>query len=398
MTATVTINGRRPRRTPRACLPQHARWLIAAAAVLLLRRPSDHKGRPTIFAAASSIRRPGTSSRKTSSGSNGGTSKTIPLPAHCRPNRFVSASPLAVAAVCRDGVVIAAVHTSPALEPLLLAGAVGDGVQEQDPEQEEDGGTPDHHLPRAYRGPFRVTPVDGYGTTLLSAGWRSDCHSLAAKCRSLAAEEAANYMHDDLGSASAVAAAVPNEDYAAGIASDAALWLAKCAISGGIRTRNCVGLLASCCSTKADDDDTTSNAAGRLHLIDAAGVHRVRALAMGHGSDDVNRRLLGVDFANLGRDEAMQKLMDVIFHPKSQDGGEGGENDGKDDDDIDDDDDDDDDDDGEDDINTDALDNTDAKGDQSSTNRWQLPKGSRVELAFVDAKRRQMTRINQRIQ
>ena len=389
MTATVTINGRRLRRTPHACLPQHARWLIAAAAVLLLRRPSDHKGRPTIFAAASSIRRPGTSSRKTSSGSNGGTSKAAALPAHCRPNRFVAASPLAAAAVCRDGVVLAAVHTSPALEPLLLVGAVGADVQkEEDPEQEVDDGTPDHHLPRDYRGPFRVAPVDGYGTTLLSAGWRSDCQTLAAKCRSLAAEEAANYMHDDLGSGSA-AAAVPNEDYAAGIASDAALWLAKCAISGGIRTRNCVGLLASCCTcTKAEDDDTTSNAEGRLHLIDAAGVHRVRALAMGHGSDDINRRLLGVDFANLGRDEAVQKLMDVILQPKSQDGGEGEENDGNDDAVI------------IDDANTGALhlDDTDVESDQSSTNRWQLPKGSRVELAFVDAKRRQMTRINQRIQ
>ena len=224
-----------------------------------------------------------------------------------------------------------------------------------------------------------MAPVDGYGTTLLSAGWRSDCHSLAA-----------NYMHGDLGSGSAAAAAAPSEDYATGIASDAALWLAKCAISGGIRTRNCVGLLASCCTyTKADDDDdTTSNAAGRLYLIDAAGVHRVRALAMGHGSDDINRRLLGVDFAKLGRDEAVQKLMDVILQTKSQNGGGEGElNDG------------DDDDDDSNDTNTGALpDDTDAEGDQSSTDRWQPPKGSRVELAFVDAKRKQMTRINQRIQ
>ena len=396
MTASV-ITGRRPRRTPHACLLRHAWWFIAAAAVFL--RPSDHTC--NIFADASSIRRPGTSSRMTNNNNNNsGTSKTTPLPAHCRPNRFVSASPLAVAAVCREGVVMAALHTSPALEPLLVhvddvALVPGeeqrdttseDGRDGEDSEEDIDAtlGTRSKQkrvvvkdLPRSYRGPFRVASIDAYGTSLLSAGWRSDCHSLSAKCRSLAAEEAASYMHGDLGSVSTVAAP-PKEDYAAGLASDASLWLAKCAMSGGIRTKNCVGLLAaatSCC-TEADDDNVI--AAGRLYLVDAAGIHRARALAIGHGSDCINRRLLGVDFSNLGRDEAVRKLMDVILQNEEEKNDEDGN-----------------DDDDDDDTNAGTQDDIDLEGDHVNVNKWKLPKGSRVELAFVDAK--QMTRINRRI-
>ena len=360
-----------------------------------------------VFVDASSIRRPGPSSRgKSRSRKDGGPSQEaapLQLPAHCRPNRFVAAGPLAAAAVCRDGVVLAAFHASPALEPLLV-----DVQEEEEDVEEENNDNEDESsghneeddtmlilsaaaaakrqpavaavrdLPRTYRGPFRVAPVDGYGTALLSAGWRSDCHSLAARCRSLASEEAANYGHGggDLGSgsgstaaAAAAAAAPPKEDYAAGIAYDASLWLARCALSGGTRTKNCVGLLASCCTSSRGGE---SGAGGRLYLIDAAGVHRARALAIGHGSDCINRRLLGVDFSNLGRDEAVRKLMDVIVQDDKE------END----------DEKDEEDDNDDGMNSDSRDDNN-EGRGGST--WQLPKGSLVELAFVDA--RQMRRI-----
>ena len=399
-------------------LQRAARSIAAALAVSLLLRcgpTATRTGRrstmpPITFADASSIRRPGASSRRTTSNGNGngngGPAKTTArLPAHCRPNRFVSASPLCAAAACRDGVVLAALHTSPAVEPLLLVeeedGVQDDGGKEKkedgtngSKEEEEEGGVDVddgissavlpaavsvEHLPRAYRGPFRVAPVDGCGTTLLTAGWRADCQTLAAQCRALAAEEAAQYYIGVYGDMA------PSEDYAAGIAAEASLWLARCALSGGTRSRNCVGLLASCCRHRHrccddDDDDDNDNAAeGRLYLIDAAGVHRVRALAIGRGSDDVNRRLLGVDFAHLGRDEAVQALMEVMLR-------EGGENGDGEHDEYDDG------------TNTNTEDeDTDVEGDQSSSrNRRQPPAGSRVELAFVDSE--QMTRINQRMQ
>jgi len=350
---------------------------------------------------ASSIRRPGTS-RKTAASSRPDAPSLL-LPAHCRPNQFVAAGPLAVAVVCRDGVVLAAFHTSPALEPLLMgAAAAGDELptcatsEEQGEATCNEGGQGGDEkktledLPRAYRGPFRVAPIDGHGTALLTAGWRTDCLSLAAKCRSLAAEEASSY---GLGSGSGSgnndgsngddgAAGVLRPDYATGIASDASLWLARCAISGGIRALNCVGLLASCTRTsthaksqgidgKGDAPTRSARSEGCLYLIDAAGIHRVRALAIGLGSERINRRLVGVDFSSLGKDAAVRKLMDIIVQEGTAEK-DGGEDEGEEDDDA-----------------------PEENGKERDDNGWQLPKGSRVELAFVDA--RQMRRINQRI-
>ena len=125
------------------------------------------------------------------------------------------------------------------------------------------------------------------------------------------------------------------------------------------RTMNCVGLLASC-----------STAGGCLHLIDATSIHRVRALAIGLGSERINRRLVGVDFSSMDWNEAVNTLLGIIVQEAGvakNDGGDDEDEDGSD----------------------------EATEENEKETRWQLPEGSRVELAFVDAKR--MRRINQRM-
>ena len=325
---------------------------------------------------ASSIRRPGTS-RKASS-SRPDPNAPLHLPAHCRPNRFAALSPPTVAAVCRDGVVLVAVHSGPALEPLLVPAARADSEEQGEASSEQDTGDDSgtaagaalEDLPGTYRGPFRVSPIDGHGTTLLSVGWRADCVALAAKCRSLAAEEAATYGLGMglLGSTGGDGedgddAVLMGPDYAASIAADVSLWLAKCAISGGMRTMNCVGLLASC-----------STAGGCLHLIDETSIHRVRALAIGLGSKRINRRLVEVDFSSMEWGEAVNTLLGIIAQEAGVARNDGGKQEDED---------------------KDSDGDDDAPTENEKETRWQLPEGSRVELAFVDAKR--MRRINQRM-
>ena len=324
---------------------------------------------------ASSIRRPGTSRKQNTASSRPDTASS--LPAHCRPNRFAALSPPAVAAVCRDGVVLVAVHSGPALEPLLVPAARAGSEEQSEATSEEDAGDDSgtkasalEDLPATYRGPFRVSPIDGHGTTLLSVGWRADCAAQAAKCRSLAAEEAATYGLGMglLGSTGGDGedgddAVLMGPDYAAGIAADTSLWLAKCAISGGMRTMNCVGLLASCSAT-----------GGCLHLIDETSIHRVRALAIGLGSERINRRLVGIDFSSMEWGEAVNTLLGIIAQEAGVARNDGGKQEDED---------------------KDSDGDDDAPTENEKETRWQLPEGSRVELAFVDAKR--MRRINQRM-
>ena len=51
---------------------------------------------------------------------------------------------------------------------------------------------------------------------------------------------------------------------------------------------------------------------GYLSVVDATGAYRARAHALGHGSNIVNQRLLGIDFSNLTVDECTQKIMTIV--------------------------------------------------------------------------------------
>ena len=159
--------------------------------------------------------------------------KSFPL-VGVTPDPFVSAAPLIVAAVCSDGVVLVAVHTAFANEPLLLYDEKDDTVISttfgDDNEKSNQttttttSSTTLRDLPKGYRGPFRIHSVDGFGTGLVCCGWRADSNMLTQFCRSVASEE-----FDTFG------APRPNIDHGNYLASEVSLWMANCAVSERVR-------------------------------------------------------------------------------------------------------------------------------------------------------------------
>lgn len=155
--------------------------------------------------------------------------KLEPLPLHgLKPDKFVASAPLIVAAVCKDGVAVVATHTSPLKEPLLMDETSPDG---EDESEEETGRTDSAtttiklpmDVPLSFRGPFRIQSVDGFGTSLACAGWRTDGEHLAAKFRSLASTEA-----DLFGEPSNAL------EYGRFLAQEASTWMARCAVSESV--------------------------------------------------------------------------------------------------------------------------------------------------------------------
>jgi len=118
---------------------------------------------------------------------------------------FVKASPLISAAVCRDGVALVAEH--PSGDPLLY---YKHGTSSQD--------TLDSILTRMHT-------IDAAGASLMTTGWRSDCHRLVDVARDLAASEA--QMHSPTHS----------DDFYRIVAQKLSLYLATCYSSKAVRSR-----------------------------------------------------------------------------------------------------------------------------------------------------------------
>ena len=134
-------------------------------------------------------------------------------------DRWVSASPIAIAALCEDGFAMVAAHTNHLDEPLL--------VRNQNMDDEKDLYS---SLPDDYRGPFRIDRIDGEGSCLITAGWKTDCTSLASKCRSIAASELSRYGKNEILDIS--------EGNIPVIAQRAALWLSQCCFSSNVSYGN----------------------------------------------------------------------------------------------------------------------------------------------------------------
>lgn len=149
-----------------------------------------------------------------------------------KPNHFVMAAPLVVAAVCKDGVAIVATHTASSKEPLLMdetfiENAVEnftaeDSFMSNSSESTQNAPLP-LDLPLSFRGPFRIQTIDGFGTTLACAGWRTDGEMLASKCRSLAASELDRFGEPTNGF-----------EYGRFLAEEASSWMAQCAVSDNV--------------------------------------------------------------------------------------------------------------------------------------------------------------------
>lgn len=168
------------------------------------------------------------------------------------PDPWVSAAPLIVAAVCKNGVALVAV--------------VNGGTTDDDD---------DDDWLETYHGPVRISQIDSQGTALLCAGWRPDADWLASKCRSLAAADTMQTLHPD----------------------DVSLWMAYCAASGGVRALSVVGLL------------TIDK---QLYLIDSTGAYAVRAHAVGRGSKAVNARLRTLSLQDVTAEQGVKDICRLL--------------------------------------------------------------------------------------
>jgi len=184
-----------------------------------------------------------------------------------KPNPWVEASSLIVAASTKNGVALVAIHN------------VDSTVN----------GTEDWL--NNYKEQLRIQTVDSIGTAIMSAGWRPDAQWLADQCRKLAAQEL-----DTFGSPPASST----------LAQDLSLWMAECTISSKFRVPCAVCLLAS---------------RDGIWLVDPTGAYRARAHAIGKGATIINSRLCKVDFSKLTPEEGLDRLIKLLL----QEGEEGWE-------------------------------------------------------------------------
>lgn len=204
-----------------------------------------------------------------SSSSSSRDSNAKPSVVGAKPDPWVSAAPLILGAVCRNGIALVAIH--PKVEE--------DGTRKESDISMED----DENWIEKYRDVLRIHPIDSEGSALLCAGWRTDAEWLSQKCRSMVRDEVQTF-------------GTPSSHL---LADDVSLWMAQCAASDGVRALAVVGLLAS--------------SAGHLHLVDATGAYRVRAHAVGRGAKVANRRLRELQFSDMTADEGMKRLLELLL-------------------------------------------------------------------------------------
>lgn len=166
-------------------------------------------------------------------GANGSTSaaskSTLGL-VGTRPDPFVAASPLLVAAVCADGIAMVATHTVSATERLLRSDGWMDETNnnsgDKNTDQQPQTGPYKDLLVESGGGPYRIQSIGGSSSchALLAAGWRADCDLLTAKVRSLWSKETAVYGPSKWG--------LP---LARQLADEASWWMTQCAASESVR-------------------------------------------------------------------------------------------------------------------------------------------------------------------
>jgi 20S proteasome alpha/beta subunit len=248
-----------------------------------------------------------------------------------KPDPYVEAAPLVVAASCRDGVVLLAIHTPDNND--VWVDETGD-CDSNNCNSSSNSSNADNasiqDLAQSHRGPLRIHALDGFGSALVCAGWRTDGDALAAKCRLVAADELDRFGEPTNGRV---------------LAYEASFYMAQCAALDTSRALSCVGLLASCGSSSISRG---SGDGGLLWLVDATGAYRVRAHAVGNGAKTMNQRLTKVDVSSMSCEECMVQLLKLLTAEATKD-----------------------------------------------EEGWKIPANSRVEMAFVDSVSRRMKRVQQ---
>ena len=317
---------------------------------------------------------------------------------------YVKASPLSVAAVCNDGIVMISLHYNVDIDEeednVVLTPSTANKDKEDNTELASEKAKEildiisnddnvytalvekksiDHQqkqlqqvankifrdLPLSTRGPLRIEPIyqrstlsSGSGEpppmALLTAGWRTDGITLCDAARELVSEEVRLYclptlvgisnddekdisieedgdrddtklienkdptldvvvkkdgtVDDTITNQKQSRQSQPNKSYyGRRIAEGLSYYLAKCTFSEGIRSLSTIGLLA-CGTTTA----TTKGSGGSLYLVDATGIHFVRAHAIGNGSNNIHKRMVYVDFNTMDCQEGLRVLLRLI--------------------------------------------------------------------------------------
>ena len=142
------------------------------------------------------------------------------------PNRFVSAAPLVIAAVCEDGVALVAFHLTTADNSLLF-----EETKQSNTEEPHIRDLSDRHL-----GALRIMPLDDEGTALVCVGWRTDCNIFASQCRSIAARERDQYgTRILLDGESIETRRIRSFSFGHFLANEAFKWMAQCHYSENVR-------------------------------------------------------------------------------------------------------------------------------------------------------------------
>ena len=284
---------------------------------------------------------------------------------------YIAASPLSVAAICSDGIALVSLHynvdvveeRSASLTAVHDTDAKGDvvddvvaensgdkdekihdGVSTTETslvEKEDESNTscsntnnnnkqlpPFRDLPLSSRGPLRIEPIyentnynynnniqqqtDPPPMALLTAGWRTDGITLCNAGRELMGEEVRLYClpattSTSSGSIIAGGGGQQTSYYGRRIAGGLSYYLSKCEFSEGVRSLSTVGLLA--CGSSST---TSSSSKGSLYLIDATGIHPIRAHAIGNGSNTLHERLVRINFDNMDCIEGLRVLIRLI--------------------------------------------------------------------------------------
>jgi hypothetical protein len=269
---------------------------------------------------------------------------------------FVNASPLSVAAVCRDGVALVSLHydidlpekkkvddskeENDELEALSVIKALEEttamevtGSQTIDDNNINirqsslaEVSTYFRDLPPFTRGPLRIESVHDNklrdnrapSMALLTAGWRTDGIVLADAARTLMADEVRLFCPPSTmtlmsssavprrNKSSSVAYTVPTSAMDRRIAKGLSYYLTKCASGNGGRSLSTVGLLVTACNSRG------KGYGGSIHLIDTTGSYRVRAHAIGSRSDALHMRMTYVDFGVMDCEEGLRTLLCLI--------------------------------------------------------------------------------------
>ena len=122
-------------------------------------------------------------SQPTKAQSTGGTSSSITTPTS---NRYVQSSPPCIAAVCKDGISIVALHTNIQKNPYTTPTTTND-------RNGDDNSCKFPNLPFESRNPLRIERIDEKGSALVTCGWRTDGMILADVARGLCRDEVMRY-------------------------------------------------------------------------------------------------------------------------------------------------------------------------------------------------------------